>query len=65
MDKVNKNHQISTRIYDLIYELNLIYPSLLLQVLPQLECKLKTGSEPDRQSKCTASAMHCVGRARK
>lgn len=51
MDKVNKTYQISTRIYDLIYELNLIYPSLLLQVLPQLECKLKTGSEPDRQSK--------------
>lgn len=51
MDKVNKTHQISSRIYDLIYELNVICPSILLQVLPQLECKLKAGSESERLSK--------------
>lgn len=50
MDKVNKNYQISSRIYDLIYELNVIHPSILLQVLPQLECKLKAGSETERLS---------------
>lgn len=52
MDKVNKTYQISSRIYDLIYELNVICPSILLQVLPQLECKLKAGSETERLSKC-------------
>lgn len=51
MDKVNKTYQISSRIYDLIYELNVICPSILLQVLPQLECKLKAGSESERLSK--------------
>lgn len=51
MDKVNKTYQISSRIYDLIYELNVICPSILLQVLPQLECKLKAGAESDRLSK--------------
>lgn len=51
MDKVNKSYQISSRIYDLIYELNVICPSILLQVLPQLECKLKSGSESERLSK--------------
>lgn len=51
MDKVNKSYQISSRIYDLIYELNVICPSILLQVLPQLECKLKAGSETERLSK--------------
>lgn len=51
MDKVNKSHQIASRIYDLIYELNVICPSILLQVLPQLECKLKAGSESERLSK--------------
>lgn len=51
MDKVNKSYQISSRIYDLIYELNVICPSILLQVLPQLECKLKAGSESERLSK--------------
>lgn len=50
MDKVNKNCQISSKIYDLIYELNVICPSILLSVLPQLECKLKAGLESERLS---------------
>ena len=33
--------EISGRLYDLIYELNQISPSVLLAVLPQLEFKLK------------------------
>lgn len=57
MDKVNKSHQIASRIYDLIYELNVICPSILLQVLPQLECKLKAGSESERLSKFLPFAL--------
>lgn len=51
MDSVKKNCQIASRIYDLIYELNVICPSVLLSVLPQLECKLKAGLEAERLSK--------------
>lgn len=51
MDKVNKNYQISSKIYELIYELNVIAPNVLLSVLPQLECKLKSGHESERLSK--------------
>ena len=36
--------EISGRLYDLIYELNQISPSVLLAVLPQLEFKLKVQS---------------------
>ena len=32
---------LSDRIFDLLYELNTISPSVLLAVLPQLEFKLK------------------------
>lgn len=56
MDKVNKNCQISSKIYDLIYELNVICPSILLSVLPQLECKLKAGLESERLS--TFASIH-------
>lgn len=35
-------------MYDLIYELNHICPSVLLAVLPQLECKLKSGQLNER-----------------
>ncbi len=35
---------MSARLYDLIYELNLIAPSVLLAVLPQLDFKLKVRS---------------------
>ena len=33
--------ELSEHLYDLIYELNAIAPSVLLAVLPQLEFKLK------------------------
>lgn len=33
--------ELSDHLYDLIYELNAIAPSVLLAVLPQLEFKLK------------------------
>lgn len=51
MDKVEKNYAISAKVYDLIYELNVISPSVLLSVMPQLECKLKAGQETERISK--------------
>ena len=35
--------EVSGRLYDVIYELNSISPSVLLAVLPQLEFKLKVG----------------------
>ncbi|CRK92889.1 CLUMA_CG006304, isoform A [Clunio marinus] len=47
-DKPDKSYQSSKRIYDLIYELNVIAPSLLLSVLPQLECKIKSSNEGER-----------------
>lgn len=47
-DKPDKLYQSSKRIYDLIYELNVIAPSLLLSVLPQLECKIKSSNESER-----------------
>ena len=47
-DKPDKNLTCSKRIYDLIYELNVISPSLLLSVLPQLECKIKAVQESER-----------------
>lgn len=47
-DKPDKLYQSSKRIYDLIYELNVIAPSLLLSVLPQLECKIKSSHEGER-----------------
>lgn len=39
---------ISRKVYDLIYELNLISPRILLAVLPQLEFKLKSTEESER-----------------
>ncbi|XP_076031392.1 cohesin associated factor B pds5 isoform X2 [Oratosquilla oratoria] len=39
---------ISQKVYDLIYELNHICPSVLLAVLPQLEFKLKSTDEEER-----------------
>lgn len=47
-DKPDKSYQSSKKIYDLIYELNLIAPSLLTPVLPQLECKIKSSHESER-----------------
>uniref|UniRef100_T1J3Z9 Uncharacterized protein n=1 Tax=Strigamia maritima TaxID=126957 RepID=T1J3Z9_STRMM len=39
---------IGKHLYDLIYELNSISPSVLLAVLPQLEFKLKSNDEKER-----------------
>ena len=39
---------ISNKVYDLIYELNIISPSILLAILPQLEFKLKSTEESER-----------------
>lgn len=51
IDEVDNTYAISSKIYDLIYELNVICPRILLAVLPQLECKLKSGQESERLSK--------------
>lgn len=40
---------LSEHLYDLIYELNAIAPSVLLAVLPQLEFKLKSNEETERK----------------
>ncbi|KAL7294326.1 hypothetical protein TKK_0012336 [Trichogramma kaykai] len=48
LGKEEKSLQISNKVYDLIYELNHICPSVLLSVLPQLECKLKSSNEQER-----------------
>lgn len=47
---VDKSSPIVQKVYDLIYELNVISPRILLSVLPQLECKLKSSVEPERLS---------------
>ncbi|KAJ8941700.1 hypothetical protein NQ318_023296 [Aromia moschata] len=48
LGKENKNLQICGKVYDLIYELNHICPQILIAVLPQLECKLKSPLENER-----------------
>jgi len=48
LGKEEKGLQICKKVYDLIYELNHICPNILLSVLPQLECKLKSSSENER-----------------
>lgn len=47
-EKPDKTYNSTKRIYDLIYELNIISPTLLLSVLPQLECKIKSAHEGER-----------------
>lgn len=42
--------EVSSHIYDLIYELNQVAPSILLAVIPQLEFKLKSNEEGERKS---------------
>lgn len=51
MDRMDKKYDICNKIYDLIYELNIICPNILNTVLPQLECKLKSTSVQERLSK--------------
>lgn len=36
-----QNSEVAKKVYDLVYELNLIVSSVLVSVLPQLEFKLK------------------------
>lgn len=48
MGKEEKGLSISSKVYDLIYELNSMCPSLLLTVLPQLEVKLKSSNDQER-----------------
>uniref|UniRef100_U5EGZ1 Putative sister chromatid cohesion complex cohesin subunit pds5 n=1 Tax=Corethrella appendiculata TaxID=1370023 RepID=U5EGZ1_9DIPT len=48
LDKYEKQYSIMPKIFDVIYELNVISPNVLLSVLPQLECKLKSGQEGER-----------------
>ncbi|XP_014204642.1 sister chromatid cohesion protein PDS5 homolog B-A isoform X2 [Copidosoma floridanum] len=48
MGKGEAKLQITSKVYDLIYELNHICPSVLMSVLPQLECKLKSSNEQER-----------------
>jgi len=44
------NSVLSDRVYDLIQELNIIQPTILLSVLPQLEFKLKVCLLPHASS---------------
>ena len=39
-----KGSQLSEKLYELIFELNQIAPSILLAVMPQLEFKLKVST---------------------
>lgn len=48
LGKVDDKLNIKNRVYDLIYELNHICPTVLLAVLPQLEFKLKSTEESER-----------------
>lgn len=48
LGKEDQNLKIAGKVYDLIYELNHICPQILVAVLPQLECKLKSSQENER-----------------
>ena len=48
LGKVDNKLNISRKVFDLIYELNLICPKILLTVLPQLEFKIKSTDENER-----------------
>ncbi|XP_037070380.1 sister chromatid cohesion protein PDS5 homolog A-A-like [Pollicipes pollicipes] len=48
LGKEEKKLGISRKVYDLIYELNHICPTVLLAVVPQLEFKLKSTEEDER-----------------
>ncbi|XP_065203683.1 sister chromatid cohesion protein PDS5 homolog B [Planococcus citri] len=50
LGKEETHLSITNKMYDLIYELNKICPSVLLAVLPQLECKIKSTQESERLS---------------
>lgn len=46
----DRTYGITAKVYELIYELNVIAPNILLSVLPHLEHKLKSTQEAERQS---------------
>ena len=48
MGKLDNKLNISRKVFDLIYELNMICPRILLTVLPQLEFKIKSTDETER-----------------
>lgn len=50
MGKEERNLVIFSKVYELIYELNQCCSSVLLAVLPQLECKLKSAQFQERLS---------------
>lgn len=50
VNSVDRTYGITSKVYELIYELNVIEPSLLLSVLPHLEHKLKSIQEAERLS---------------
>ncbi|CAH0596949.1 unnamed protein product [Chrysodeixis includens] len=50
LGKEEKGLLIYTKVYELIYELYQCCPSILLSVLPQLECKLKSAQFSERLS---------------
>lgn len=50
LGKEEKTLPICGKVYELIYELNQCCPSVLLAVLPQLECKLKSAQLSERMS---------------
>lgn len=56
LGKEEKSLPICSKVYELIYELNLCCPSVLLSVLPQLECKLKSAHEVERLSEYPLSS---------
>ena len=48
LGKFDNKLNISRKVFDLIYELNMICPRILLTVLPQLEFKIKSTDEGER-----------------
>ncbi|XP_063369502.1 sister chromatid cohesion protein PDS5 homolog B [Cydia amplana] len=50
LGKEEKTLLIFSKVYELIYELNQCCPSILIAVLPQLECKLKSAQFQERLS---------------
>ncbi len=62
LGKADAKLQISRKVYDLIYELNLISPRILLTVLPQLEFKLKSTEEAERMGSVSLLARMFSGK---
>ena len=50
LGKEDNELQISKKMYDVIYELYQIGPSILRRVLPQMECKIKSRDDIERHN---------------